>query len=239
MTTIVSGFLTNINKYRSIEKYIDYGKKLCKININKIIFIEEHIYNEYFKGEIYPTTTFIFTRKENLYLYEYNETEFINFNKLSTDNPSKDTLEYMFVQCRKTEWIREAIEKNVYNNSQFIWIDFGIYHIINDDELFNNAICELNNKTYENIRISSGTTSSNIENIYTHIQWSFLGGVFGGKSDKLFQFANLMKTKCNDIIKNKKTIMWEVNIWYLIYLDNPDLFDKYFANHNSSILSKY
>ena len=32
MTTIVSGFLTNINKYRSIEKYIDYGKKLCKIN---------------------------------------------------------------------------------------------------------------------------------------------------------------------------------------------------------------
>jgi len=48
-----------------------------------------------------------------------------------------------------------------------------------------------------------------------------------------------MKTKCNDIIKNKKTIMWEVNIWYLIYLDNPDLFDRYFANHNSSILIKY
>ena len=28
MTTLVSAFLTNINNYRSIDKYIEYGKKL-------------------------------------------------------------------------------------------------------------------------------------------------------------------------------------------------------------------
>jgi hypothetical protein len=96
-TTIVSGFLTNINSYRNVEKYIEYGKKLCKININKIIFIEESIYNAYFKDEICELTHFIFTSKEQLYLYKYKD-EIINFDKLSTDNPLKDTSQYMFVQ---------------------------------------------------------------------------------------------------------------------------------------------
>jgi hypothetical protein len=238
MTTIVSGFITNINSYRNIEKYIEFGKKLCKININKIIFIEEIIYNTYFKHEIYESTTFIFTSKEQLYLYKYNISELINFNKLCTDNTSKDTFEYMFVQNNKTEWIREAIDKNPYNTSQFIWIDFGIFHIINDDELFNKCICNFKNKSYENIRIGS-SNFTNALSIYTNIHWLFLGGIFGGNSKKLIEFADLTKKKCIETIHNKKTIMWEVNIWYLIYLEKPELFDYYIADHNTTMLIKY
>jgi hypothetical protein len=48
-----------------------------------------------------------------------------------------------------------------------------------------------------------------------------------------------MKTKCIDIITNEKTIMWEINIWSLIYLENPGLFDRYIANHDGSILRCY
>jgi hypothetical protein len=237
MTTIVSGFLTNINSYRNIEKYIEYGKKLCKININKIIFIEESIYNTYFKDEIYELTHFIFTNKEQLYLYKYND-ELINFDKLSTDNPLKDTSQYMFVQNNKTEWVREAIEKNPYNSNQFIWIDFGIFHIINDDELFNKCIYEFKNKSYENIRIGACNFSYAFS-IYTHIHWLFLGGIFGGSSNKLIEFADLTKQKCIETIKNQKTIMWETNIWYLIYLENYKLFNPYIADHNKSMLIEY
>jgi hypothetical protein len=239
MATIVSALLTNINSNRNIEKYIDYGRKLCNININKVIFIEEHIYNTYFINEKYPLTTFIFTSKDQLYLYKYTGDDLINFNKLCSDNPSKDTIEYMYVQCSKTEWIRSAIEINPYNSNQFVWVDFGIYHIMNNDEdLFIRVISDLNNKYYENIRISCGTCY-NIETIYTHIQWFFLGGIFGGHKDKLIQFADLMKQKCIDIITKEKTIMWEVNIWFLIYLENNELFDRYIANHNPSMLAFY
>ena len=155
MATIVSVLLTNVNSNRNIEKYIDYGKKLCNININKVIFIEEHIYNTYFINEKYPLTTFIFTNKEQLYLYKYKGDDLTNFNKLCSDNPSKDTIEYMYVQCSKTEWVRVAIEQNPYNSDQFVWVDFGIYHIMNNDEdLFTRVISDLNNKSYENIRIS-------------------------------------------------------------------------------------
>jgi hypothetical protein len=239
MATIVSALLTNINSNRNIEKYIEYGKKLCNININKVIFIEEHIFNTYFINEKYPLTTFIFTSKEQLYLYKYTNNDLTNFNKLCSDNPSKDTIEYMYVQCSKTEWVKTAIEINPYDSEQFVWVDFGIYHIMNNDEnLFIQVISNLNNKSYENIRVASGTCY-NIETIYTHIQWFFLGGFFGGHKDRLIEFANLMKEKCIDIITNQKTIIWEVNIWFLIYLENNDLFNRYIANHNESMLMLY
>jgi hypothetical protein len=250
MTTIVSAFISNLNSHRSIEIYINYGKKLCNININKIIFIEEHIYNTYFINEKYPLTTFIFISKEQIYLYKYTENDLININTLYTNNPSKDTIEYMYIQCSKTEWVRIAIEKNPYDSEQFIWLDFGIYHIMNndrelfirlindEDELFSFIINELYNKSYDNVRIASGEFY-NIENIYTHIQWFFLGGIFGGHKDKLIQFSDLMKQKCIDIITNDKIIIWEVNIWYLIYLENPELFDRYLANHNPTMLVWY
>jgi hypothetical protein len=239
MTTIVSAFISNVNSNRNIEKYIEYGKKLCSININKVIFIEEHIYNTYFKNQNFPLTIFIFINKENIYLYKYTADDLINFNMLQTDNPSKDTIEYMYVQCSKTELVRLAIELNIFNTNQFIWVDFGIYHIMNnDEELFIHLITNLNNKSYENIRIASGTCY-NLEQFYTKIQWFFLGGIFGGHKDKLLEFADLMKQKCIDIMTNEKTIIWEVNIWFLIFLENQELFDRYIANHNPSMLAFY
>ena len=48
-----------------------------------------------------------------------------------------------------------------------------------------------------------------------------------------------MKTKYIEIITTKNTIMWEVNIWYLIYKENNDLFDLYLSNHDDSIIDNY
>lgn len=33
--------------------------------------------------------------------------------------------------------------------------------------------------------------------------------------------------------------MWEVNIWFLIYLENKDLFDYYSCDHNNTIIDNY
>jgi len=239
MTTIVSALLTNMNSFRSIDKYIEYGKKLINSEQNKIIFIEEDVYTSYIKNEIMnnSNTVFIFINKLDLYFYEY-------YNKLdkfdvTTDNPTKDTLEYMFVQCNKTEWMRDAIIKNPFNSDQFIWIDFGIYHIINNDDEFYKCLNNLNTKSYENIRIAKGYFDLSDTNIFKNIIWFFLGGIFGGNKDTLLQFADIMKHKCIDIMENNQTIFWEVNIWYLIYKEFPDLFLGYYADHNLSILTNY
>ena len=159
----------------------------------------------------------------------------------------------MLVQCHKTEWIKIAIHLFNYINQndsievEFMWIDFGIYHIFNNnDSLFYNEIYKLNNKHSKgykknNLRIGSCIHPSRTyhTDIYKTIAWYFAGGVLGGSSESLLQFAELMKSECINIIKERKHLMWEVNVWYLIYLKNPELFDVYICDHNPSIISNY
>jgi hypothetical protein len=239
-TTIVSAFISNINNHRDIEKYIECGKKLLEIDVPKIIFVEQNIYDIYLIDNCYNNTKFIIIKKEDIYFYEYYD-KILNFNILK-GNDTKDTLEYMFTMCNKTEWVKQAIEINFYNTKQFIWLDFGIYHVMNNNLDFNDNIVKLYDKEYDNIRIASCWDLDmvyNIDNVYKYVAWYFAGGVFGGNCEKLLIFADLMKKKCLDIIEEKQHLMWEVNIWYLIYKDNKELFDPYTANHNRSIITNY
>ena len=241
MSTIVSAFITNVNsrKDRTIEKYIEYGKILLQSKVHKIIFIDEITFNE-FKNYSNEFTHLIPIKKESIYLYNYKEL-LTNFN-LNSDSPEKDSLEYMFTMCSKTEWITKAIELNYFNSTNFIWIDFGIKHIFNcDDNDFIKKIENISKYIYTKIRIGSiwNLDIQYYGDIYKDIRWYFAGGVFGGDIKSLIQFADLMKEKCIYIMKTKNTIMWEVNIWYLIYKEIPDLFDYYTCDHNSSLIDNY
>ena len=240
MTTIVSAFMSNINSYREADKYVEYGKKLLTIDTSKVIFLEKPIYDQYFSNDIFPKTHFVFVEKSDNYLYE--QIENITQFEVVTTNPGKDTLEYMFVQCNKTEWVKQAIELDPFNTEQFMWIDFGIYHMINSED-FAECIYKMTQQKYDKIRIASvwrkfGRTSYN-ENPYHNIIWHFAGSVFGGNKDKLLRFAHLTKDMCVRTILEKNTIMWEVNIWYLIYHENPDLFDLYDCEHDRTMIAGY
>jgi hypothetical protein len=245
-TTLVSGFLSDINniKYRNVDKYIEYGKKLIDIRLPKVIFIDKQIYQQYFLNISDELTKFIEIEKKDLYFYEHID-KLTNF-KLNTDNPNKDTVEYMFFQNHKTEWIRQAIQLDFFKTSQYIWIDFGIYHIIKDDDLFEKYMYNLRYKTHDNIRIPGCWNPYNTKNtnIFYNISWYFAGGIFGGNKDKLLEFADLTKQKCIFLMNNCKHIMWEVNMWYLVFLDNINfpnnkIFNWYVADHNSSMLLGY
>jgi hypothetical protein len=241
-SVFVSAFMTNVNKREdyNIEKYIENGKKLIDIQVKKIIFLEKEIYNKYFANDTINSefTKFILFEKSENYLYEHIS-KITNFCVLGNHN--KDTLEYIFIQCHKTEWIRKAIESNLYESDQFIWIDFGIYYIIKDELKFTQAILNIEKKYFSKIRIASIWDPNIDKNIdpYRYINWYFAGGIFGGNKENLIKFANLMKDKCLSIIEEKKTITWEVNIWQLIYKENSGFFDFYYANHNLSLLENY
>ena len=75
--------------------------------------------------------------------------------------------------------------------------------------------------------------------IYKDITWYFAGGVFGGDSKALIKFADLTKQQCIKTIENYKTLMWEVNVWFQVYLDNPDLFSLYNCDHNHTLIGNY
>lgn len=237
--TIVSAFVSNVNSYRDIEKYIDYGSRLLEMNdIKKVIFIEKSVYDQYLHENNYQNTHFVFIEKTDIYLYEHID-KITDFNMISC-NPMKDTLEYMFVQSNKTEWIKQAIELDPFQTEQFIWIDFGIYHMINDDE-FHELIYKMTQQNYQQIR-AAGCWDLNAyyhDEYYTKPMWYFGGSVFGGDKASLCKFADLMKQRCLNIINERNTFVWEVNIWFFIYLENKELFDIYTCEHDKRIVSKY
>lgn len=243
MATVVTAFMTNINTidFRDIETYMEYGKKLLNQSIPTVCFLEKKVYEHFFKEEVdkYVNTKFIMFEKTDNYLYEF-EDKLTKFS-LKTDNPKKDTPGYMFIQCHKTEWVRRAIEWNPFKTENFIWIDFGIYHMIRDDTEFAIAVYDATIKKYNSLRIASCRNPNQPyeKDIYRDVAWFFGGSVFGGAKDKLLMFADKTKNKCLEIINEKKHLMWEINIWYLIYKSDPWLFDYYHCNHNSTILQNY
>ena len=274
----VSAYITSINNNRNISEYIEYGKKMLDVDINQVIFIEKDIFDEHLKNYIVSDFTngcflycvdgsdktfdytscknkiFVFFNRNDIYLYNYKS--YITDFHVETNNHSKDTIDYMFVQCHKTEWVKMAIYLTKQNNNKtidnlhFLWIDYGIYHMIRNEDLFKRELEALvirNNsiqKGCNNIRIAGCWDLNLVYNnmnidIYKNITWYFAGSVFGGNETTLFEFADKMKEKCIQIIKNKKTLMWEINVWYLIYLENREMFNSYRCNHDVTIISNY
>lgn len=243
MTTIVTAFITNINNidFRNYETYIDFGKKILREDVPCVCFLEEHIYNKYFISQLkeFPQTYFFMFSKEENYLYEHIN-KITQYN-LHTNNPTKDTIDYMFLQCHKTEFLRKVAEINPFETENMTWIDFGIFHMIKNDEDLQKGILQLSHRQYPNIRIASCVNPNEPCNtdIYMNVVWFFAGSIIGGNKSCLIQFADLMKDKCISIIEEKHHIMWEINIWYLLYQDHKQLMDAYSANHNLSILLNY
>ncbi len=243
MNTIVSAFISNINNKHDggLNKYYELGKQLLCCNVPKIIFVDIAMYN-LIQEEDYDEsiTKLVIVDKSFLYFYDYIDS-LTNFN-LNTDNKAKDTIDFMFMMCGKTEWIQRAITMNPYKTNHFIWLDFGIRHVFKcSDNEFIAKINKMKYKTYDKIRIGHIWDLNYICNrdIYKDITWYFAGGVFGGNINNLVLFADMVKEKCIDIMVNHNTIMWEVNIWYLVYKYNKNIFEPYHCDHNDSICDNY
>jgi hypothetical protein len=261
MSVIVTSFMSNINNSKSIDLYMNYGTLMLSNCQTAILFIERYVYDLYFpkinepteyfthKTKIYEyftknNVTYVFFEKKDNYLYDHinNITNFHEY--ISPDG--KDTLEYMFTMCHKTEWL--MIANTFFNYKKpLIWIDLGIYHIFNNNyKLFCDSMKSIQSDVNYNNKIIIGSIIDpvtkmliNQESLYKKPIWFFAGGVVGGMPDELALFARLMENECISLIDTKKHLTWEVNMWYLVYLKNPDLFKLYECDHNYTIIANY
>lgn len=242
-TTIVSAFIENTNERKS-EFYLERGKKLLELPYKKIIFIEKNNI-DYFKDYKNDNTLFVEYSKDDLTsIYDIPKDIILPKNR----NKEKDTLMYLLVMNNKSEWIRKAIELKFYNTPNYIWIDFGITHVLkNYIDKFEQVVGTCITKKYDKIRIGAINNLNlkspyglNLESDdkYNYPLWFFAGGVVGGHKDHLLLFADLCKNKLKQLI-NSNRITWEVNVWYFVYLENKELFDPYYCEHDIRLLNNY
>ena len=240
--TIVSAFMININYRadRNYDKYFLLAKQLLQVPMNKVIFVDKSILG-FFKEYMNEYNTLIPFEKSSNYLYEYIDK--LDKSELNTGNPSKDTIEYMFTMSFKTEFVRKAIELNNYNSKEYIWMDLGIKHMmdISQDE-FTKKVMRLQYLEYpHNVRIASIWNPDHDYqlNLYKDICWCFAGSIFGGNVTSLLEFADLTKKECLQIMKTKKSLMWEINVWKLVCNQDRWRFLFYICSHDTSILDNY
>ena len=225
--------LVNIFNPRGIETYINCGKKLLNVDTEKIVFIEENIFLEYLSDESFPKTRFVFFEKHDNYLTHLDTPNF----KVITINPQKDTLEYMQIQCHKTEWLKMAMD--ISDHDQYTWIDFGIYHMINDEDILNADVISIASKSYDKVRSAGCAVNKIIPDITKRLFWFFAGSVIGGSRKALTEFAALTRQKCETLINDKGILMWEINVWFTIFIEQPHKFSMYRSNHDTTIMKGY
>lgn len=245
---IISAFLPDINKRndRKIETYLTYGTSLLQTKIPKIIFTDPSLILQLRELDIYHLTIFVpFTKYQN-YLYNYKN-QLVHFSP-NTDFKDKDTIDYMFLMCHKSEFMKIALEyikTESIDNINLIWIDFGIRHMYSgSNEEFIQSIELMSIKEWEpnntiHLPYIWNLDIINTTNKIEQIQWYFAGSIFAGNKNSILEFSNKVREKCIEIIEIYKTITWEVNIWYLIYLNNKELFSTYYGDHNNSIIYNF
>ena len=195
---------------------------------------------------VFGRLTFVFFEKSDMYLESVRET--ITSFSVDTPHPAKDTLDYMFVQCHKTEWVAMAIALDAsrgddHGSELYVWLDFGIRHMFSSDIACDMALYGLRDRvvgkclTGRVIAPSCWNASNRYyQDVYRNIFWVFAGSVFGGDAAVLREFARRTKAKCLSIVREHHHLMWEVNVWYLVFLDCREMFALYYGDHNATIL---
>jgi hypothetical protein len=214
------------------------------------------------------TYTFSYQRVGNVFLvpFEREDLWLWRFRALGhrfhvhTGNPQKDTLEYMFVQCQKPEWMAlavalcQSLQDSVAPPAPplFVWMDFGIFHMFSGHRdrfaaalgrachAFAAAGAASNalsfGRCWDPLRLQVDDGQFHVPaHVYTDIDWTFAGSVFYGTSSPLLDFAHRMRDKCLQLLRERNALMWEINVWILLLAECPALFAFYWCDHNEHI----
>lgn len=233
--TFVSAYLADVNA-RSTDDYVRLGEALIEAPVPKVLFVDERLRNRFEVDR--PDTHFVWTRFEDLYLSRY-ETSVTP--QIQTPTPTKDTLRYLMVQCHKTEWLDRATELNPFGSTSFVWTDISIGKFFKDKQDLWSSMVPMTAREVNLIRMPSiwpTPVRADDATLRRTIQWYFAGGVFGGPTAAVREFASVMRRACLEAVADG-WLTWEVNLWAMIHRTRPDLFDLYPSDHNRSLLESF
>ena len=114
----------------------------------------------------------------------------------------------------KTEFMKKSIDKNVFRSTHFAWIDFGIFHIIQNTQKVKDILHRIHKKSLvSKFCIFPGIFPKHSYVDFSNVNWRFCGGFFLGDTESILQFDKLYEKYFLNIIKQYNTLTWETNIW--------------------------
>jgi tetratricopeptide (TPR) repeat protein len=237
-TTFVTA-LIDLNESRPEKKdivsYLKYFENLANTNLPFHVFISSSFEKE-FKDKFgsYKNIYYEIINLEDLEVYkELSDVEFERPSVIVEN--TKQTTNYNKMNNSKIEFVKRAIDKDIYNINQYAWIDFGIDYVIKNKQTYKNLInTELSSKGI--VIPTIWNRCKQRANDFNHINWRFCGGFFIGDKDSLIDFYNLYRKEFKKLISDKKVLPCEASIWSYF----EEFFDwkvkDYTSDHNDTML---
>jgi len=158
-------------------------------------------------------------------------------------NVDKDTKEYIILMNAKTEFLKRAVEANVWDSTHFAWIDFNLFHVFkneNDEKYAGELIYRLSKRTLRQTFLTMpGCWHKHHvvdEYLINDICWRWCGGFFLGDKQSVLAFHAMHELHLSEFLELKKKLVWEVNFWAWLEKTYNMSIIWYHGDHNISIL---
>jgi len=223
---------TRINLFKNIA---NSGVAICLYVSSKYETLAKEIANEYTNVKLMPIINLEDTQT-------YKIVTELNPNLPLNKTDCHDTLNFMILMNAKSEYVYNATLSNPFNTKHFAWIDFSIFHMINNIEYVINQLYLFG---YSNLKSSMMLlpscwkieyTKEMINRVSSNVLWRFCGSFFIGDIASIQNMHYLMINQLPNFIKQYGVLVWEVNIWAWLEINYNWKIDYYTANHNNTIL---
>lgn len=215
------------HKYNYLEKSI----KTLSISKNMYIFISsdiyDHVYNIRKNLNLLDKTKIVIIDEKNLYMIQhYNK---INENIINNWKPY-DNPYYIMCVATRNNYVKSAIEDNYFKTNYFIWVDFGLNHIVNIPDNFHLHI-------NQNYKIRIGWVARVHRNNFVFNHETLAGGLYGGHYKALLNFFEL-HDKWFIRLMNRGLNINNDKVLFYMFEEYPELFDVYCSAY-SNIFIKF
>ncbi len=234
-----------IERNRKLESYIDFSKQfLLKLPYPMIFFIDDNeitinsIFNARKENNLINKTYIFVNDFKNTYFYKYLsrlqelQTQFHIINgEIEHETPL-----YVILNNNKFDSIDKAIKLNPFKSSHFIWMDFGINHVSQNNERIHDWINNVPDKIKQ-MCINPYTEDNSHKEHFRFIYHNMAGGLFSGSADNMLKYSELFKKKTEEIY-NDNWYQIDEAVMTIVNRENPDLFDLYYGDY-TGIVSNY
>jgi hypothetical protein len=219
--TLVTVFLHGSNPKRSYDEYKKRFDCLVALEIPIVLFLD--------KRSSWSFPPHVMVHKVSL-SDTWVGKHIPDTSILPTERSHFDTCEYLKIQNTKTEWLYKASQENPFQTEWFIWVDFGIEHVMKTPK---DTLLRLKNiqvPTTPCIRTAGiwPRTSPSIG----CVNWRFAGGFLMIHTSRV---RELHERVCAKLLEIQPAITWEVNVWNLLENDGID-FGWFLSDHNDTII---
>ena len=253
MTTFVSAIFDIFNNKdekidirKSKQKRISYFEELAQTGIKIVLFccpvyeiLLQPTLAKYSNVKLLSVIKF-----EDLLAYKLCHNYENKFQKQLTlpfnRSEIKDSREYMILINSKVEFVRRAIEANIFNSQYFCWIDFSILYLFNEREQPLAKLKYISNQSvFQNKKciITPGCYEKNNNDYLNKVNWRFCAGILIGDKESLLEFTATAINMFPIFLSITNKLIWEVNYWN--WLEQSNIFNPnwYQTNFSQSIIN--